>query len=89
MKNILIIETHRSDQGANSSFVKDIDDIKDLEIKQAIVDAINGVEKFNSEIETCKNMIFSESIGYYFSNSKDFNFSLPCQIDHIVQHVIL
>ena len=83
MKNILILETCRD---CAFCFIGDINEISDADMKQAVTDAINGIESENKKYSTYNKVIFTESYGYYFSN---LNKNLPpFQVEHIIEHII-
>lgn len=89
MKNILIIETGRDNQGCTWVFISDINEIPDVDMKQAVVDAINGVESQNEKYYVCDGVIFTQLYGYYFSNlNRVLNRRTPFQVEHIIQHIL-
>lgn len=88
MKNILIIETGRDNQGCTWVFISDINEIPDVDMKQAVVDAINGVKSQNEKYYVCDGVIFTHSCGYYFSNLNRVLNRPPFQVEHIIQHIL-
>ena len=86
MKNILIIETCRDNQGCSWAFISDINEIPDVDMKQAVTDAINGIKSENEKYSICDKIIFTQSYGYYFSNLN--RVSTPFQVEHIIEHII-
>lgn len=86
MKNILIIETCRDNQGCTWGFISDINEIPDVDMKQAVTDAINGIKSENKKYSTYDKIIFTQSYGYYFSNLN--RVTEPFQVDHIIEHII-
>ena len=90
MKNILIIETSRDNSGAGANHIESIDSIIDPDIRKAVENAINGVyssvETDDYSLETSEGAIYSEGLGYFFSQAP--RKSLPYVVEHIIEHCI-
>lgn len=89
MKNILIVESSKDNTGSHFNWFSSVEQIPDINMRNAIIDSINKVEKTQSEynkIEIIDNIIFSTSIGYYFSELSITK--PPYKVDHIIEHII-
>jgi len=91
MKNILIVETCRDNQGCAFQFIEDISLIPDKDMRDCVEAAINGIEivkkgSGRQYIETGNGLIFSDSFGYYFSNLFEMK-SAPYTVEHIIEHI--
>ena len=87
IKNILIITNTRDNLGSAVSFIKDIDDIKDMDLKEMVLSCINNVDYDKNGLWSSDDMCGSENRGYAFD---DFGLStneLPVTIEHIVNYV--
>ena len=89
MKNILITSTTRENQGTAYSFVKDINDIQDINIRTMVINCIRGIEWESTDHNywTVHGMCGSERGGYIFNDYALFTKMLPLTIDHIIDYV--
>ena len=85
MKNILIVETSKGDTGSIFNWFSDINDIPDLNMRKAVIDAINNTTRLGGKIDTIDGIIFTSHTGYYFSNLPRTN--PPYIVDFIVEHI--
>lgn len=91
MKNILIIESCRDNQTPAYAFIKDINLIKEIELRNAIEFLLNNPNDMNQEfgngISVCYGVLFADR-GYFLSS--EFPFSkdmLPLKVEHIIDSV--
>lgn len=89
MKNILIIEISRDNTEVSYNWFSDVNKIPDIDMKNAVSDAINSVNNVQSKpdkVQTYGGIIFSNDYGYYFSNLPSSY--PPYQVDYVIQHII-
>lgn len=85
MKNILIITTCRDNQGSHNAFVKDINDIKEDDLRDCVKNTISGINSEYGDLWTFNGEMGSER-GYCFNDYHLRESMLPLTIDHIVNH---
>ena len=85
MKNILIIESTRDNLGISYAFLKDVYDIPDLNLRNAVIDSINGVVQYNDNISTEKYKIITTNYGYYFNSLSTT--TPPFTVEYIIEHI--
>jgi|GEM_PF-6353621 len=88
MKNILIITFCRDNQTGDVSFIKDIEDIKDENLKEMIIHCINK-DKWEKIVDRISywtvDGICGADVGYIFNDFSRFN--CPITVEHIVNFV--
>lgn len=86
-KNILVITNTRDNLGSHVALIKDIDDLKEPNLKEMVLNCLNNVEYDNEDgFWASGNMCGSES-GYIFNKFTLFDTTLPVTIEHIVNYV--
>jgi hypothetical protein len=85
-KNILVITNTRDNLGSHVALIKDVDDIKDENLKEMILNCLNKIDYENDEYWTSGDICGSDS-GYVFNNFTLFEDKLPVTIEHIVNYV--
>lgn len=97
MKNIMVIESDRDNQGVSLGFIESLDEIKDDLLRSAVVSAIEN-KQFESKvifdsrgslggesIRTGEKTIYTTGIGCVF---QEFRKPLPYTVEHIIEHLI-
>lgn len=87
MKNILITSTTRENQGTSLSFVKDINDITDPDLRELVIKCLtvktwnkNGYWVYDG---TCG----CDNGGYIFNDYVLLKKNLPVTVEHIVEYL--
>lgn len=85
-KNILVITNTRDDLGSHVAYINDIEDIKNENFKEMILNCLNRIDYSNGEYWSSGDMCGSES-GYIFNDFTLYEDKLPITIEHIVNYV--
>ena len=75
--------------GRSYSWFGDTNDIPDITMRNAVIDAVNMVDNIQlkpDKVETINGSIFTTHHGYYYSHISST--PLPFNVDHIIEHII-
>ena len=87
MKNILIITNTRDNLGSHVALIKDIEDIKNPDLKEMVLNSLNSVDYEKNGFWSYGDTCGCETLGYAFNDFSLFDKNLPITIEHIVNYV--